>query len=119
MGPLADNECRHGSLPDDKVVDCNCWDALLREARPMRALDFPAPSAMPEDWTPLRRRRAETGLSARQVARMTGVDHGVISKIELGHRTPPLDLAHTLASVLRCRVPDIFPDLRDDGERAA
>jgi len=57
----------------------------------------------------LLRRRDEAELSRRELAKLAGIDHSTIARLELGNRMPSLGMTVALAEALGTSVPDLFP----------
>lgn len=52
--------------------------------------------------------RTKKGLSQKQLAEATSVTKGMIARIEIDDRVPPLLLAARIADVLGCTVDDLL-----------
>jgi transcriptional regulator with XRE-family HTH domain len=57
----------------------------------------------------LRRLREESGMSLRQLARVSGVDQATISRLENAHNVPSVSTVEKLAAGLGVEVSDFFP----------
>lgn len=58
----------------------------------------------------LRQRRTEKGLSLRDLADRTGLDHSVLGKLEKGSVRMAEHHAETLANALNCSAADFYED---------
>jgi len=58
--------------------------------------------------TALRARRQALGLTQAEVARRAGISRSYYAQIELGQRTPPVDLALRIARILGGDVAELF-----------
>ena len=60
--------------------------------------------------SPLRQKRLFQELTIYDLERMTGLNIAKISLIERGYRNPQNEEKMKLASALKCKVADIFPE---------
>lgn len=86
VGNLADNECRHGRLPNDRSPECGCWKPVItiEEARQLTASDPEAPWGRKKDGTPRQRpgrRPAEPVLTPDEARTLSPTVAGAIATL--------------------------------------
>lgn len=105
---LADNECRHGSLPTDRRVTCDCWTAFGRKRDPepvsperfRREVERVAPRPRRRPPVPRRERRT-TRVDTTRVKTAAEIEAEVREAVEkLRHDTARLE------TVLRALAPE-------------
>lgn len=67
----------------------------------------------------IRREREALGVSLRELARLAGVNHGDLSRVERGETAPSARLAAQVCRVLGLRLADVYAGLEDGAEPAA
>jgi len=64
----------------------------------------------------IRQRRQELGLSLREAARLAGVNHGDLSRVETGQMPPSAKLAAQVCHVLGLKLADVYADVEVTGD---